>query len=245
MESSGAVVQLSPMSSYSQLLTAYTGRFSNSFHRQNYINCRHSRGEKAVVFLGAHDIRNPLEPGQKRIFVGREDFIIHPTWNPKFIRNDIALIRIPDTIEFSDTLQPIELPTKSVSLDGKFAMATGWGKYSIGKSLMASPNISKVLRFVNVEIVNDMVCRSAFPSTYTSSNVCTSGRNGKSTCMGDSGGPLIVRKKKSKKYILIGITSFGSIFGCNKGFPSAYTRVSSFTDWIESNSNVFRSGHKC
>ncbi|XP_037944319.1 acrosin-like, partial [Teleopsis dalmanni] len=71
-----------------------------------------------------------------------------------------------------------------------------------------------------------------FPLSYRPTNICTSGRAKRSTCHGDSGGPLVLRRKHSRKRVLIGITSFGSIFGCNKGFPAAFTKVTSYLDWI-------------
>lgn len=35
------------------------------------------------------------------------------------------------------------------------------------------------------------------------------------------------------KWILIGVTSFGSASGCEKGYPNGFTRVRSYLDWIE------------
>lgn len=47
---------------------------------------------------------------------------------------------------------------------------------------------------------------------------------------GDWGGPLIVYGVDGKP-TLVGIASFG--FGCRLSVPSAFTRVSSYLDWIE------------
>jgi secreted trypsin-like serine protease len=49
--------------------------------------------------------------------------------------------------------------------------------------------------------------------------------------LGDSGGPLLVVNSGDNKNYLVGLTSFG--FGCGTSFPSIYTRVSSYIDWIE------------
>lgn len=55
---------------------------------------------------------------------------------------------------------------------------------------------------------------------------------GRDTCQGDSGGPLFVRDSGGT-YRQVGITSFG--FGCARAAtPGVYTRVASFTSWIES-----------
>ncbi|KAJ8926768.1 hypothetical protein NQ314_020886 [Rhamnusium bicolor] len=52
------------------------------------------------------------------------------------------------------------------------------------------------------------------------------GSGGKGTCNGDSGGPLVVGNEQ------IGLVSYGAS-GCPSGYPSAYTRIASFLDWIE------------
>ena len=40
------------------------------------------------------------------------------------------------------------------------------------------------------------------------------------------------------KYRQIGITSFGSGFGCEIGYPAAFTRVASFLEWIETHTGI-------
>lgn len=51
-------------------------------------------------------------------------------------------------------------------------------------------------------------------------------------CNGDSGGPLVVEDKKGKM-VLVGIVSYGKRSACERGFPSVFTRVASFTNsWI-------------
>jgi secreted trypsin-like serine protease len=47
---------------------------------------------------------------------------------------------------------------------------------------------------------------------------------------GDSGGPLTSGKGAEKK--VIGITSFVGDDSCVSGGPAAYTRVTSYLDWI-------------
>ncbi|ENN78548.1 hypothetical protein YQE_04987, partial [Dendroctonus ponderosae] len=52
-------------------------------------------------------------------------------------------------------------------------------------------------------------------------------------CNGDSGGPLVVDGHQ------VGIVSFGSN-RCTKGYPTVFTRVTEFADWISKNCNVTR-----
>merc|ERR1719339_589101 len=53
---------------------------------------------------------------------------------------------------------------------------------------------------------------------------------------GDSGGPMnyVVGGVTQTR----GITSFGSSTGCETGYPDGYTRVTSYLDWIETNTGI-------
>ena len=92
--------------------------------------------------------------------------------------------------------------------------------------------------------------------------MCTSGKNAKGSCFGDSGGPAIVKNdagfyvqvrlfdslilfleyyffihKTYKIYLLyyinqVGIVSFGGGI-CEEGYPSGQVLVHKFSDWIE------------
>lgn len=137
---------------------------------------------------------------------------------------------------FPDKIQPINLPSYSDTLEnfeGRKAVASGWGKFS------RDSKISFVLRYFRAPVINLKFCRKMYPKILQPTNICVSGAYDRSTCSGDSGGPLIVWDYFSDTQILVGITSFGSILGCDKGFPSVFTRISSYLDWISDNTNVF------
>jgi secreted trypsin-like serine protease len=59
--------------------------------------------------------------------------------------------------------------------------------------------------------------------------LCAFSDKGVDACHGDSGGP--VSYEQNNVYYLHGITSFGS--GCGSGYPSVYTKVNRYLDWIE------------
>ncbi|XP_073836502.1 brachyurin-like isoform X1 [Musca autumnalis] len=185
---------------------------------------------RALVFLGAHDIKDPHEPGQIRMMVYHRDFYIFPTWNPRKLKDDIAIVRLPRSVSYNERIQPIQLPKRDYeyrTFEDKLGVASGWGRYATGVHA-----ISNVLRYVQLRIVNGRTCKNNFPLSYRSTNICTSGRYQKSTCNGDSGGPLVLQRRTSRKRVLVGITSFGSIFGCDRGYPAAFTKVASYLDWI-------------
>ncbi|XP_017484935.1 PREDICTED: chymotrypsin BI-like, partial [Rhagoletis zephyria] len=160
----------------------------------------------------------------------------YPTWNPRRLKNDIALVRLPIPIHLNDRIRPIPLPRRSYEyreFTNKLAIASGWGRYAVGAHA-----ISNVLRYVKLRVVDGYTCKRSYPLSYRSTNICTSGKYARSTCNGDSGGPLVIRRKHTKKRILIGLTSFGSIHGCNLGYPAAFTKVASYLDWISDETGI-------
>lgn len=66
--------------------------------------------------------------------------------------------------------------------------------------------------------------------------LCAGGAEGKDSCTGDSGGPLmstgIMRRDGKVRYFVAGVVSYGPDSCGTKGWPGVYTRVSNYTDWI-------------
>jgi secreted trypsin-like serine protease len=54
---------------------------------------------------------------------------------------------------------------------------------------------------------------------------------------GDSGGAFGYLESDGL-YTEVGIVSFGSSAGCTLGYPAVFTRVTSYLDWIESNTGI-------
>ncbi|XP_063587070.1 proclotting enzyme-like isoform X2 [Penaeus indicus] len=153
------------------------------------------------------------------------DFTIHADYDSYNIYNDIAVIKLPRAVTFTDTIRPICLPTSADTMEGAVATATGWGTLSFyGEE-------SQVMQAVDLDVWSNDLCSMAWAKIYmtiASTQVCALG-NGKDTCSGDSGGPLAVQV--DGKYVLLGITSYGH--GCaTPGVPGVYTRVSSYLTWI-------------
>lgn len=88
---------------------------------------------------------------------------------------------------------------------------------------------SNVLLAVNNTVISNVECNSHY-GVVRREEICLSGAGGRTSCNGDSGGPMIVGNKQ------VGIVSYGSR-GCPAGAPSVYVRVTKFLDWIQSNSD--------
>ncbi|XP_017003409.2 brachyurin [Drosophila takahashii] len=159
----------------------------------------------------------------------------HPAWNCQTLENDIALIRLPEEAILCDSIKPIRLPGISSSNSNYEyvpAVASGWGRLN-DESAAISDSLRYVARFVE----SNEDCRYSY-ANIRSTNICMDTTGGRSTCTGDSGGPLIYNDPNLNTDVLIGITSYGKKSGCTKGYPSVFTRVTAYLDWIGEVSGV-------
>ncbi|XP_017012291.2 serine protease 1-like [Drosophila takahashii] len=162
--------------------------------------------------------------------VSSSNWIQHADYYSKTVRNDISLIKT-SAVTFSSSVNKIALPAIASSYStyvGQTAVASGWGMTADTET-----SVTKNLQFADLTVIANSVCQKTFGSlVVTSKVICVATPNAISTCQGDSGGPLALDGT------LIGITSFGAEDGCEIGAPAAFTRVTSYLDWIQTNSGI-------
>lgn len=176
-----------------------------------------------LVHLGAHNIS---ETESTTVTLNSSKFIIHENWNETLLQNDIALIHLPRNVTLNDYIDTVPIAKGTSSYSGIIGRCIGWGRTVLGI-------LSSVLRFVDAEVMTNTQC-SQFHAIYTpyivDHHLCISGEGTVGSCSGDSGGPLIINGTQ------VGIVSFGYT-NCSAGWPSVFTRVTEFSDWISKNTN--------
>lgn len=181
------------------------------------------------VQVGANDPgHNPAEG--KRYAVSQA--IVHEGYNDQTLLNDIALLRLVDTINFANA-KPIKL-VKSVDvaegaiLPGVVSWVTGWGYTNA-----INQTLPTTLQKVQLPIVTNAQAETVW-GTIPATDLMAGFLNGnRDACNGDSGGPLVVPVLDEFK--LAGIVSWGSD---NCDTYGAYTRVSDFEQWIKTNTGI-------
>lgn len=181
------------------------------------------RASYFVVKLGAHNIS---EAESSQVTFTSSNYTVHEDYPSTIYKNDLALIRLPSPAQLNENVQTVSLaPKNSSDFSGDKALLSGWGK-TTGDS-----DTSSVLMNVNLTVITNQQCEYEFFPPMDFSMLCTSGLGPKGGCNGDSGGPLTVDN------VQIGIVSFGDS-KCTVGNPTVFTRVSSFRDWLEENSDI-------
>ncbi|XP_063709765.1 brachyurin-like [Culicoides brevitarsis] len=190
-------------------------------------HCLH-KALSVEVTLGALDRTNLQEEGRVTFLVNATDFKVHEKYNV-LVHNDIGIIRLPESVTFTDRVQPAKLPENDKNkYENEVAVVSGWGVEHFGDK-----EAPKKLRFTDLTVITNAECRKSYNFLLIKdTTLCAQGQNNKSACSGDSGGPLVTKKSGE----LVGLTSFVGAEGCEVGLPGGYTRVSKYLDWIKKNS---------
>ncbi|XP_063700544.1 serine protease easter-like [Culicoides brevitarsis] len=150
--------------------------------------------------------------------------------------NDIALVRLSRAARFSPFVRPLCLPTATelqtkIDFSGTKFEVVGWGMTEKGFK-------SSIKLKVDVPYVSKENCQAAWPrKTLMETQICAGGEEGKDSCSGDSGGPLITQHadNEGNRYLYAaGVVSWGSKACGLENVPGVYTRVGAYVDWISS-----------
>jgi hypothetical protein len=162
--------------------------------------------------------------------------IVHEGYDDATLLNDIALLRLSDTINFTNAI-PINLINENdvangATVPGILSWVTGWGLIKTSPQTLPTS-----LQKVQLPIISNTQASTVW-SSIPSTDIMAGFLNGnKDACNGDSGGPLVVPVSGENK--LAGIVSWGSSSCDTYG---AYTRVSDFESWIQNNTGLAIAG---
>ncbi|MPC25441.1 Collagenase [Portunus trituberculatus] len=163
-----------------------------------------------------------------QVVVEASTVILHQKLNFHY---DVALLKLERPVEFSDTIRPICLPPRSLSVspEGARVEIAGWGNDESG----TKSNVLKVLKRLGMSWET---CKAWFPKYITQHHFCTHGRDRRHICVGDSGGPVMVEVEG--RLALLGVTSFTATASCNGTKPDGHISVPHFLDWIEQETGI-------
>jgi hypothetical protein len=179
------------------------------------------------------DVNNPSNALEGKTYAV-DSVIVNEGFDNQTLLNDIALLRLKDTINFVNAT-PIKLVTSDDVLAGAIvpgvmSWVSGWGYTHVNPNVLPTS-----LQKVQLPIVSTAQASTVWSSIPTTDLMAGYLNGNKDACNGDSGGPLVV--PVLGEYKLAGIVSWGSTT-CNT--YGAYTRVSDLETWIRTKTGIAR-----
>lgn len=147
----------------------------------------------------------------------------------KDAEKDIAIIKLSNSVNFTDTIQPACLPEPDSELpDNTTLYVTGWGQADEWDPESRPERLQQVM----TRSISNERCKKQF-HPVDDYLICGSYEDG-TPCQGDSGGPL-VRKDDRGSWFLEGIVHKGGKFCKTMRFLRAmrYMKVSHFVNWVD------------
>ncbi|XP_051740874.1 serine protease 27-like [Ctenopharyngodon idella] len=154
--------------------------------------------------------------------------VIHPSYNSDTYNNDIALLHLSSSVNFTNYIRPVCLAAEnSIFPSGTSSWITGWGQTAAGVNLSYPGTLQETV----VPVVINSQCNDLLGAGVITDNMMCAGllQGGKDTCQGDSGGPLV--SQQCSVWVQSGIISRGHDCG-QPNEPGVYTRVSQYQQWI-------------
>lgn len=157
------------------------------------------------------------------------DVIIHPSYI-NVNAHDIALVKLERPVNFTENIQPVNLPSPTQGLSNGTLFVAGFGDTKNASQSML------FLRFARMKEISNEECSDEWSWRIHESQLCAVGQvhYNQTTCRGDSGSGII--QKAENTTTVLGIVSYGAP-GC-LGKPKVFTRVSSYLDFIYTVTNI-------
>ncbi|XP_055949101.1 venom serine protease Bi-VSP-like isoform X4 [Argiope bruennichi] len=178
--------------------------------------------------IGNVDLRLAQEYNITRI-------VVHDEYVRNRFRNDIAILTLEKDLESGD-FYPICLPPSRefVNLEGQNNAVVGWELLSLGYE---HPELKE---YFGIEVIANSRCnamysrmiafRRQFPRGVGDGMICTASTQ---ICLVESGSPLMYQVEGA--WYIVGFVSFGTSCTVSSDFPSGFTKVSEYLNWIEEN----------
>jgi trypsin len=147
-----------------------------------------------------------------------------PRYSARSLRDDVGLLKLSRAANVTP-VQVADAVDDQRYGGGSRATVVGWG--AVDRRLKLPMRV----RRGSIALLGNERCEARWGQVFKPNSMICGGSRVTDTCVGDSGGPLLVRDR-SGKWLLLGATSFGRQ-PCGPALDSVYARASSVRPWIE------------
>ncbi|KAK2166302.1 hypothetical protein LSH36_40g15086 [Paralvinella palmiformis] len=209
----------------------------------------HANLEQEEIKLGAFDL-NDIRNETTQI-VRIKSVHIHPlfSWvlHPFRLNHDVGLIELANDVTYTDHIQPVCLPayedhfpytdveprsTKKLNTTYTDCHIVGWGKTDYNSGVGGKLQDMTISKVMPLSECFDIYYNNLSPGMRNATDVCLFGRTGGRICKGDSGSPFVCQKNGQWYLLGLGGWSLAECIDIYVFYPSVYTDVSVYRDWI-------------
>eukprot|EP00873_Tetraselmis_striata_P011335 jgi/Tetstr1/431599/TSEL_021129.t1 len=199
--------------------------------------------------------------GQKRHTRRVVDFVSHPDFYYDLFENDVALIKLDMPFDEAEIVKLPERSFSSETLDGREVTLIGRGMQSdwmnedndydsaddddddddshappsSEEEEDDTPQHQKPLEETKVIVVPTAACRQEYNNAplflVITDNMFCAAAPGQDSCLGDSGGPGILRGRTWRDDVQVGVISWGDECASDR-FPGVLTRLTAVMDFV-------------
>lgn len=194
--------------------------------------------DKLVIYLGKHNLNSF---GTNVQSIDAESIHLHPEYDPGTFYNDIAVVTLSRSAQYTKNVRPVCLWSSDTSLSSvvnKVGTVVGWG-------FDDKKHVSEYLMQAAMPVVPLETCifsnRDFFSRLLFDKNYCAGFRNGTSVCNGDSGGGMVFPRTGTRGvdtvWELRGIVSIGvaqqTEMICDPDHFIIFTDVAKHLRWVK------------
>ncbi|XP_014272561.1 venom serine protease 34 [Halyomorpha halys] len=140
--------------------------------------------------------------------------------------DDISVLVLATPIRFNQFVGPVCMPSSRYNLVGEYIKVTGWG-------LTKGTGSENALREVDVQVINNAVCKRSWPLLNSRLTQICAYTPKKDSCNGDSGGALVYLDPTTNRYTQVALVSYGHPECGSVAKPSVNTDVFAYLDWVK------------
>ncbi|XP_053667858.1 chymotrypsin-2-like [Anopheles marshallii] len=180
----------------------------------------------ARIRLGQVELKSKADDQFRSIY----SYTYHPSFDFEAARNDIALVRTVEYIEFNRFVQPIELRKGSIP-EGSAVMYTDWGAE---RDTATQDDYKEKLQKVDARAISNDQCKELLSpwdlqDLVYDTRVCIYTNGTGSICTGNVGGPLVIMEVGQPQ--LVGVMSY-VYRACNSYAPGGFERLWNHYEWV-------------
>lgn len=198
------------------------------------------KGWDSKIFIGIHDLNDFRNVEKFKV----EDLVDHPLYDDYTYEFDVRLLKIRGRDKnMTSWVDPVRINSDAdFPMEGESLTVIGWGANDLtfsSSGVVVSSTNPNITQEVELNYIGNERCDELFRPyvgvNTTSDMMCAGDQEGKSSCFGDSGGPLFVWDDVVSQIVQVGISSWG-LTGfskdCSGETPTVFHRISYGFEWI-------------